>query len=232
MKTRKVNHTSAKRVRGSNLGIPFEGKSGKFNAITDVAGVTVGHVTLIDGIPRTKNGKGIQRIRTGVTAILPRDKNQGVPVFGAWFALNGNGEMTGTAWIEESGQLEGPILLTNTASVGVVRDAVLAYRVRKNGKEGACLPVVAETDDGDLNDAYPSPIKSKHVRSALKKARSGRIDEGNVGGGTGMICHEFKGGIGTASRCVHIGRKNYTVGVLVQAAAVTSPPIARPSSRR
>ena len=207
---------SAAEPRARDLGIPFDGTPGPLNAITDVAGVTVGQVTLIEDLP---NG---HKVRTGVTAILPRGHDSfDIPTFGASFALNGNGEMTGTAWLEESGELEGPVMLTNTHSVGVVRDAVIAERVRAGGADASgywwSLPVVAETWDGDLNDINGFHVRPEHAAQALRYAKSGPVAEGNVGGGTGMICHEFKCGIGTASRRVHIGERDYTVGVLVQA---------------
>ena len=202
--------------RARDLGIPFDGTPGPLNAITDVAGVTVGHVTLIDASDPK------HQVRTGVTAILPRgaDSNNS-PAFGASFALNGNGEMTGTAWLEESGMLEGPVLLTNTHSVGVVRDAAIAWRVHSGQPDASgywwSLPVVAETWDGYLNDINGFHVRPEHVAAALDGARGGAVAEGNVGGGTGMICHEFKGGIGTSSRRVTVGGQLYTVGVLVQA---------------
>lgn len=208
---------SAAAPRARDLGVPFEGTAGPLNAITDVAGVAIGQVTLIEDLA---NGK---KVRTGVTAVLPRGKDTlDTPVFGAWFALNGNGEMTGTAWIDESGQLEGPVMLTNTHSVGVVRDAVIAERVRSGAADPSgywwSLPVVAETWDGELNDINGFHMRPEHVAKALADAKGGPVAEGNVGGGTGMICHEYKCGIGTASRVVESdagGR--YTVGVLVQA---------------
>lgn len=201
------------RPRARDLGVPFEGAPGPLNAITDVAGVEVGHVTLISGEGRLIVGEG--PIRTGVTAILPRGKSSSTPVFAGWFSLNGAGEMTGTAWIEESGLLEGPVMLTNTHSVGTVRDAVIAWQVERGRMFGAfSLPVVAETWDGWLNDCNGFHVKPPHVFEALDNARSGPIAEGNVGGGTGMICHQFKGGTGTASRVLESGS---TVGVLVQA---------------
>lgn len=204
-------------VRARGLGIPFEGKPGALNAITDVAGVAVGQVTLVQDLP---DGR---KVRTGVSAILPRGKaSYDTPAFGAWFALNGNGEMTGTAWLDESGQLEGPVLLTNTHSVGVVRDAAIAHRVRAGGADASgywwSLPIVAETWDGHLNDINGFHVRPEHVDQALKSAVGGPVAEGNVGGGTGMICHEFKCGIGTASRVVIADDgKLQTVGVLVQA---------------
>ncbi|MGO4551295.1 P1 family peptidase [Lysobacter sp. 2RAF19] len=202
--------------RARALGVPFEGTPGTLDAITDVAGVTVGQVTLIDDLP---DG---HKVRTGVTAILPRGRATfDTWVFGGWFALNGNGEMTGTTWITESGQLEGPVVLTNTHSVGVVRDAVIAERVNAGGADASgywwSLPVVAETWDGHLNDINGFHVKPEHVAQALRDAKGGPVAEGNVGGGTGMICHEFKCGIGTASRRVTEGKGAYTVGVLVQA---------------
>ena len=202
--------------RARDLGVPFDGTPGPLDAITDVAGVTVGQVTLIEDLP---NG---HKVRTGVTAILPRGKaSYEIPAFGGWFALNGNGEMTGTAWLDESGQLEGPVMLTNTHSVGVVRDAVIAERVHAGGADASgywwSLPVVAETWDGELNDINGFHVHSADAARALHEATGGPVAEGNVGGGTGMICHEFKCGIGTASRRVRIGGHDYTLGVLVQA---------------
>jgi L-aminopeptidase/D-esterase-like protein len=180
--------------------------------------VEVGHTTLISGSGKLQVGVG--PVRTGVTAILPRGKNSLDPVFGAWFTLNGNGEMTGTTWLEDSGLLDGPIMITNTHSVGVVRDAVIAWRVKKAppDEEGYwwSLPVVAETWDGELNDVNGFHVKPEHAWHALDTARSGTVEEGNVGGGTGMICNEFKGGIGTASRLLSAKDGGYTVGVLVQ----------------
>jgi D-aminopeptidase len=208
--------TASAAERARDLGVPFEGVPGPLDAITDVAGVTVGQVTLIEDLA---NGR---KVRTGVTAILPRGRDSlTTPAYGAWFALNGNGEMTGTAWLDESGQLEGPVMLTNTHSVGVVRDAVIAWRVRAGGADASgywwSLPVVAETWDGDLNDINGFHVKPEHVDRALDGAKSGPVDEGNVGGGTGMTCHDFKCGIGTASRRVSVADGKYTVGVLVQA---------------
>jgi D-aminopeptidase len=202
--------------RARDLGIPFDGAPGPLNAITDVAGVTVGQVTLVEDLA---DGR---KVRTGVTAILPRGRGSfDTPVYGAWFPLNGNGEMTGTAWLDESGQLEGPIMLTNTHSVGVVRDAVIAWRVRSGGADVSgywwSLPVVAETWDGHLNDINGFHVRPPHVDRALDAAVPGPVAEGNVGGGTGMICHEFKCGIGTASRRVAAAGHEYTLGVLVQA---------------
>jgi D-aminopeptidase len=206
--------------RARELGIPFVGTPGPLNAITDVAGIEVGHVTLISGSGKLDVGRG--PVRTGVTAILPRGRDPNAPpVFAGVFALNGNGEMTGTAWIEESGFLEGPVLLTNTHSVGVVRDAIIAWKTRKLGKDLPnvywSLPVVAETWDGWLNDINGFHVKPEHVFTALESARGGPVIEGSVGGGTGMISYEFKGGIGTASRKLPADLGGHTLGVLVQA---------------
>ena len=202
--------------RARDLGIPFDGKPGVLNSITDVAGVTVGHTTLISSAGPE------HEVRTGVTAILPRGINSlDKPVFAGWFSLNGNGEMTGTAWIDESGQLEGPVMLTNTHSVGVVRDAVIDWRIRHGRADPNgywwSLPVVAETYDGYLNDVNGFHVRPEDAQAAINGARGGPVPEGNVGGGTGMICHEFKCGIGTASRVVTVGKRDYTIGVLVQA---------------
>src|SRR6195256_6595895 len=213
-------------VRARDLGIPFEGTRGPLNAITDVAGVEVGYTTLISGEGKLEVGNG--PVRTGVTAIVPRGRNsQNDPVYAGTFSLNGNGEMTGTAWVEESGFLEGPIVITNTHSVGVARDAVIAWRVKNGAADNTgywwSLPVVAETWDGWLNDINGFHVKPEHVAQALDTAHAGAIEEGSVGGGTGMICYEFKGGNGTASRKIDIkaGKDNptkiFTVGVFVQA---------------
>jgi D-aminopeptidase len=204
--------------RARDLGVPFDGTPGRFNAITDVKGVEVGHTTLISGSGPLKVGIG--PVRTGVTAILPRGKDSRDSVFAGWFALNGNGEMTGTTWLEDSGFLDGPVMITNTHSVGVVRDAVIAWRVKHAppDEEGYfwSLPVVAETWDGDLNDVNGFHVKPEHVFHALDTAQPGPVEEGSVGGGTGMICNEFKGGIGTSSRVLEPRYGGYTVGVLVQ----------------
>jgi D-aminopeptidase len=208
--------------RARDLGIPFDGTPGPFNAITDIKGVTVGQHTLISGEGKLVVGQG--PIRTGVTAILPRGKSYD-PVFSGWYALNGNGEMTGTTWVEESGLLEGPVMITNTHSVGVVRDAVIKWQYQNNLFDPLpddpdvfwSLPVVAETYDGDLNDINGFHVTEEHTMLALESARSGAVDEGNVGGGTGMSCHQFKCGTGTASRQLDVGGGSYTVGVLVQA---------------
>jgi L-aminopeptidase/D-esterase-like protein len=202
--------------RARDLGIPFDGTPGPLNAITDVKGIEVGHTTLISGEGKLQVGAG--PVRTGVTAILPRGKGSNDPVFAGWFSLNGNGEMTGTTWIEESGFLEGPVMITNTSSVGVVRDAVIAWQLKQFSKtmQPWGLPVVAETWDGWLNDINGFHVKPQHVVDALNSARSGAVAEGNVGGGTGMICFEFKGGIGTSSRKLGERQGGYTVGVIVQ----------------
>jgi D-aminopeptidase len=202
--------------RARDLGIPFDGTPGKWNAITDVAGVTVGHETIIRDL-----GDG-RAARTGVTAILPRgEQTNTTPVFGGWFALNGNGEMTGTTWLEESGFLEGPVMITNTHSIGAVHEAVIRWRVSRGAADASgywwSLPVVAETWDGYLNDINGFHVRAEHAAAALERAASGPVAEGNVGGGTGMICHEFKCGAGTASRIVEAAEQQYTVGVLVQA---------------
>ncbi|MFN2387164.1 MAG: P1 family peptidase [Thermoanaerobaculia bacterium] len=201
-------------ARARDLGVPFDGDPGRFNAITDVAGVEVGHTTLVSGNGRLVVGEG--PVRTGVTAIHPRGKQSSDPVMGAWFALNGNGEMTGTTWIDESGFLEGPVLITNTHSVGVVRDATIAWQAEHHPDFLWALPVVAETYDGPLNDINGFHVKPEHVFGALDGAASGPVAEGSVGGGTGMICNGFKGGIGTASRKLAAQAGGYTVGVIVQ----------------
>ncbi len=202
--------------RARDLGVPFEGTPGPNNAITDVDGVEVGHTTLIEGEGPLVVGEG--PIRTGVTAILPRGKRYD-PVFAGWYSLNGNGEMTGTTWVEESGMLGGPVMITNTHSVGVVRDAVVEWLVSDEIDSGVlwALPVVAETYDGFLNDINGFHVTKAHAFAALNGASSGAVEEGGVGGGTGMICHGFKGGIGTASRRLGAEAGGYTVGVLVQA---------------
>jgi len=206
-----VEGSAQNRPRARDLGVPFEGTPGAHNAITDVPGIEVGHKTLIDG----------DSIRTGVTAVWPRGKRSSDPVFGGFFSQNGNGDMTGTHWLEESGFLDGPVMITNTHSVGVVRDAYLAWLVKNNRKPGTNVfqggfytyPIVAETYDGFLNDINGFHVKPEHVSAALEGASAGAVPEGNVGGGTGMVCYGFKGGIGTASRKLASG---YTVGALVQ----------------
>jgi len=207
---------SAQKPRARDIGIPFDGTTGKFNAITDVKGVEVGYSTLISGQGKNIRGKG--PVRTGVTAIFPRGRNNN-PVYANWYTLNGNGEMTGTTWITESGFLEGPVMITNTNSVGTVRDAVLKWYVKNKWyKEDFwyTYPVVAETYDGFLNDIYGFHVKEENAWEALDSAKSGFIKEGNVGGGTGMMCLGFKGGTGSSSRIVKIKDSTYTVGVLVQ----------------
>lgn len=206
----------AQKPRARDIGIPFNGTPGRYNAITDVKGVEVGYSTIISGQGKNVRGKG--PVRTGVTAILPRGRTNN-PVYANWYSLNGNGEMTGTTWITESGFLEGPIMITNTNSVGVVRDAVLKWYVKTGWyKEDFwyTYPVVAETYDGFLNDIYGFHVKESHAFEALDGAKSGLIQEGNVGGGTGMMCLGFKGGTGASSRVVKIADSTYTVGVLVQ----------------
>ena len=209
--------TKPTKPRARDLGIPFDGTTGPLNAITDVAGVEVGLVTLISGEGKLVPGKG--PVRTGVTAVLPRGKESTDQVFAAWFTLNGNGEMTGTTWVEESGFLEGPVMITNTHSVGTVRDAVIAWQMKKQGKtfQPWSLPIVAETWDGFLNDINGFHVKPEHVAQSLDQAASGPVAEGNTGGGTGMTAHGFKAGTGTSSRRFEIAGTNYTVGVLVQA---------------
>jgi L-aminopeptidase/D-esterase-like protein len=202
--------------RARDLGIPFEGAPGPANAITDVAGVEVGMTTLISGDGALKVGAG--PVRTGVTAILPRGKTSKDPTFAGWFSLNGNGEMTGTTWIDEAGFLEGPIFITNTHSVGTVRDAAIKWAAERGMLfQPWALPVVAETYDGYLNDINGFHVKAEHVAAALNQASAGRVAEGNVGGGTAMSCYGFKCGTGTASRRVEARFGGYTVGVLVQA---------------
>jgi L-aminopeptidase/D-esterase-like protein len=206
---------SSKPVRARDLGVPFDGTPGQFNAITDVPGVEVGSTTIIRGDGPLKVGEG--PIRTGVTVILPRGSNDTHPTYAGWFSLNGNGEMTGTTWVEESGLLEGPIGITNTHSVGVVRDSTIKWLLdHKMSRQPWALPVVAETWDGWLNDLNGFHVKPEHVFAALDSAKSGPVPEGNTGGGTGMICYGFKGGTGTSSRVLSKEEGGYTVGVLVQ----------------
>jgi len=208
--------------RARDLGISFEGKTGPNNAITDVQGILVGHSTIIKGDGKLVVGKG--PVRTGVTVVLPKGKKYD-PVFAGWFSLNGNGEMTGTTWVEESGFLEGPVAITNTHSVGVVRDAIVQWGYDNKYFDPLpnapgifwALPVVAETYDGGLNDINGHHVKKEHAYTALNSATSGKVKEGNVGGGTGMVCHGFKGGIGTSSRVIKVNKVKYTIGVLVQA---------------
>jgi len=215
----KAHENNPAKPRARDLGVPFDGTPGPLNAITDVAGVTVGHTTLISGEGKLQIGKG--PVRTGVTAVLPRGKeSMSNPAFAGWFTENGNGEMTGTTWVEESGFLEGPVMITNTHSVGVVRDSVIQWRVAHGQPDPAgywwSLPVVAETWDGWLNDINGFHVKPADAVHAIDSASSGPVTEGNVGGGTGMVCNEFKGGIGTSSRKLDAKFGGYTVGVLVQ----------------
>ena len=212
-----MNSTQTYKPRARDIGIPFNGMPAKFNTITDVPGVEVGYSTIISNPNEDFNGGRL--VRTGVTAILPRGKSNN-PVFANWYSLNGNGEMTGTTWITESGFLETPIMITNTNSVGVVRDAVLKWFIETGWYQEDywyTYPVVAETYDGLMNDIYGFHVQESHVYEALNNAKTGIIEEGNVGGGTGMLCLGFKGGTGTSSRVVKIGDSAYTVGVLVQA---------------
>jgi D-aminopeptidase len=201
--------------RAREMGIRLDGSAGPLDAITDVAGVAVGHTTLIRGAGRLRVGLG--PIRTGVTAIFPRGTGDLAPVYAGWFSLNGNGEMTGTPWIDDYGLLLYPVTITNTNSVGTVRDAVIDWgRTRVPGVFNCCLPAVAETWDGDLNDIYGFHVRKEHVFAAFDAAKPGPVPEGNVGGGTGMQCLGFKGGIGTASRRISSRGGGFTVGVLVQ----------------
>jgi D-aminopeptidase len=204
--------------RARDLGVPFDGTPGPLNAITDVKGIEVGHRTLIAG--EGKLVVGVGPVRTGVTAIFPRGKNSNDPVFAGWYSENGNGEMTGTTWVEESGLLDGPIMITNTHSVGVVRDAVIKWQVEHGPPapetDWWSLPVVAETWNGYLNDINGFHAKAEDAMAAMQNAHGGPVEEGSIGGGTGMICNEFKGGIGTSSRRLSEKLGGYTVGVLVQ----------------
>src|ERR1700691_751344 len=219
-----ISPLKAQMPRARGLGVPFSGTPAKWNAITDVPGVEVGYSTLISGKGKLHVGQG--PVRTGVTAIWPRGKRSGDSAFAGWYSQNGNGEMTGTTWIEESGFLDGPVLITNTHSVGVVRDAYIEWQGRNKhpagtnnlgGEEFFSLPVVAETYDGFLNDINGFHVKPSHVFHALDTAASGPVAEGNLGGGTGMVCYGFKGGSGTSSRVLSDGLlKGYTLGVFVQ----------------
>lgn len=200
--------------RARDLGVPFEGQPGPLNAITDVAGVEVGHTTLIEGHGVLEVGQG--PVRTGVTVVHPRGKESTDPVFAGWFTLNASGEMTGTTWLEERGLIDGPIAITNTHSVGVVRDASVAWMVEKGWPADWHAPVVAETYDGALNDINGFHVTKEHALSAMAAAQGGPISEGVVGGGTGMVCNGFKGGIGTASRAIEVDETQYMIGVLVQ----------------
>ena len=207
----------AQKPRARDLGVPFDGTPGPNNAITDVKGVEVGFTTLIAGSGKLVVGNG--PVRTGVTAIHPRGKDSSDAVFAAWFTLNGNGEMTGTTWLDDSGFLAGPVMITNTHSVGIVRDTVIAWELKHHPPEVEdwwSLPVVAETWDGWLNDINGFHVHAEDAVHALDTAHSGLVEEGNVGGGTGMICNEFKGGTGTSSRVLDAKAGGYTVAVLVQ----------------
>tara|TARA_B110000503_G_scaffold125136_1_gene192410 strand:- start:59 stop:1246 length:1188 start_codon:yes stop_codon:yes gene_type:complete len=214
-----LSYSYGQKPRARDLGVPFLGLTGDFNAITDVKGVEVGYSTMISGKGENIVGKG--PIRTGVTAIFPRGKSKKFsPVYANWYSLNGNGEMTGTTWVTESGFLETPIMITNTNSVGVVRDAVLKWYVDTDWYSGEdwwyTYPVVAETYDGFLNDIYGFHVREENVLEAIENSSSGIIAEGNVGGGTGMMCLGFKGGTGTSSRIFKIKKSTYTVGAIVQ----------------
>ena len=210
---------SGQQPRARDLGVPFEGTPGPLNAITDVDGVEVGHATLVRGSGAVVIGEG--PVRTGVTAVWPRGREAPDPVYAAWFSLNGDGEMTGTTWVRDSGIMEGPVMITNTLSVGVVHHAVIRWGVARGVERGAgpwlaALPVVGETWDGTLNDIRGQHVTEEDAIAAMDAARGGPVAEGNVGGGTGMICHRFKGGIGTSSRIADVAGESYTVGVLVQ----------------
>jgi L-aminopeptidase/D-esterase-like protein len=209
-----ANSATADGTRARDLGIPFVGQPGRLNAITDVAGVEVGQVTLIDGDGRLIVGQG--PVRTGVTVVHPRGKESTEGVFAGWFTLNASGEMTGTTWLQERGLIEGPIAITNTHSVGVVRDAAVEWMVRKGWTADWHAPVVAETYDGGLNDINGFHVTPAHALEAMGTAGPGPVEEGAVGGGTGMVCNGFKGGIGTASRRFEVGDRQYVLGALVQ----------------
>ena len=207
---------AAESPRARDLGVPFEGVTGPLNAITDVQGVEVGQVSIIEDLP------GDRAVRTGVTAVLPLgEASRDTPVFAGWFSLNGNGEMTGTTWVRESGFLEGPVMITNTHSVGAVHQATIEWRIEQGRPDATgywwSLPVVAETWDGHLNNINGMHVKAEHAHAALQSASGGPVEEGNTGGGTGMICHEFKCGTGTSSRIAETREGTFTVGVLVQA---------------
>lgn len=209
-----LSANAAAPVRARDLGVPLSGETGSLNAITDVKGVEVGHKTLISGSGPRQVGVG--PVRTGVTVVLPRGRASKDPVYAGWSTLNAAGEMTGTVWLDERGMLDGPIAITNTHSVGTVRDTVVGWMVKTGWTSDWHAPVVAETYDGVLNDINGFHVKSTDVVEALESARGGPVAEGNVGGGTGMICHRFKGGIGTSSRIAKHDNDSYTVGVLVQ----------------
>lgn len=216
--TREQSHDPDGRPRARGLGVPLRGTPGRWNSITDVPGVQVGYTTLTSGQGPLTVGLG--PVRTGVTVILPRGREGvGIPCAAGWYSLNGNGEATGTTWIDESGTLSTPVSLTNTHSVGKVHDGVVAWMVRNHPRLANqwLLPVVAETWDGYLNDINGRHVEDRHVWEALEGATHGPIANGSVGGGTGMNCYAFKGGTGTSSRLVRYGSIDYTVGVLVQA---------------
>ena len=213
-----VTHAIDGRPRGRGLGIPFDGRPGPLNAITDVAGVEVGHVTLIDGDGPLVVGEG--PVRTGVTVVLPRGMaGVGDPCTAGWYSLNGNGEMTGTTWIDEVGLLTLPVAITNTHAVGACHRGLVQWVARNRPDLAAAwlLPVVAETWDGYLNDINGDHVHSDHVDLAIANATSQLPAEGSVGGGTGMNCYSFKGGSGTSSRIVPHGSTDFTVGARVQA---------------
>ncbi len=207
-----ASHAQVTRAR--DLGIPFSGETGDLNAITDVPGIEVGQLTLIDGAGKLVVGEG--PVRTGVTVVHPRGRNSTEGVFAGWFTLNASGEMTGTTWLEERGLIEGPVAITNTHSVGVVRDAAVEWMVQRGWPADWHAPVVAETYDGGLNDINGFHVTRSHALKAMSDARAGPVAEGAVGGGTGMVCNGFKGGIGTASRRFAVGGRDYTLGILVQ----------------
>lgn len=203
-----IDLTPSGKFRARGIGLAFAGTTGPNNAITDVPGVSVGYETLIEG----------DSVRTGVTAILPRPKQDlATSVFAGCHSLNGNGELTGSHWIEEAGCCNGPITITNTHSLGTCRDASIQWMVEHLGVSGWALPVAGETYDGALNDINGFHIKPQHVFAAIDQARGGPIEEGSVGGGTGMICYGFKGGSGTASRVLTFANTAVTLGIFVQA---------------
>ncbi|MBL8268729.1 P1 family peptidase [Steroidobacter sp.] len=204
----------AEAVQARDLGVPFAGTPGRYNAITDVDGVEVGYVTLIEGEGHLDASKGI--VRTGVTAILPRGKHSTTPVFAGWETSNAAGEMTGTVWLEERGYIDGPVMITNTHSVGVVRDAVVQWLVSNQWPGDWFVPVVGETYDGFISDINGFHVTREHALASIASARPGPVAQGNVGGGTGMACFGFKGGTGTASRVVQVESQSFVVGVLVQ----------------
>lgn len=204
-------------IRARDLGVPLEGTPGPFNALTDVPGVEVGHVTIVRDPPEGAGGPGTAR--TGVTAVHPGGRSSRSPVYASWFRMNGAGELTGTAWIDESGLLEGPVVFTNTLAVGAAHTALVRWWLDAGNDPSSAfpLPVVGETWDGYLSDIASLPVEPVHVLAALTDARSGPLPEGNVGGGTGMVTFGYKGGIGTSSRKVEVGSASYLVGALVQA---------------